>query len=100
MCHSNLKKRLFSHKRNVIRAMKKLNPRYMYDNHTICNMSRHCAKSSLDLYSPKFFRCYQNIKTVKKQQKDCFNVKEQMRQDGKVASYSLFCEKRTGRVHY
>ena len=35
-----------------------------------------------NLESPKFFRCYQNIKTVKKQQKDMFTVKEQMRHDG------------------
>jgi vitamin D3 receptor len=32
-------------------------------------------------FSPKFFRCYQNIKTVKKQQKDFYTVQEQMLQD-------------------
>ena len=36
----------------------------------------------MNLKSPKFFRCYQNIKTVKKQQKDMYTVKEQMRNDG------------------
>jgi len=38
-------------------------------------------------FSPKFFRCYQNIKTVKKQQKDMFTVKEQMRHDGESSDF-------------
>ena len=40
----------------------------------------------MNLKSPKFFRCYQNIKTVKKQQKDMYTVKEQMRLDGKFST--------------
>jgi len=41
----------------------------------------------MNLESPKFFRCYQNIKTVKKQQKDMFTVKEQMRHDGESSDF-------------
>ena len=43
----------------------------------------------MNLESPKFFRCYQNIKTVKKQQKDMFNVKEQMRHDGESSGFYI-----------
>jgi len=46
-------------------------------------------------FSPKFFRCYQNIKTVKKQQKDMYTVKEQMRNDDAVLDINSRSDSRT-----
>lgn len=46
-------------------------------------------------FSPKFFRCYQNIKTVKKQQKDMFTVKEQMRHDDALLDINSRNDSRT-----
>jgi len=46
-------------------------------------------------FSPKFFRCYQNIKTVKKQQKDMYTVKEQMRHDDAILDINSRSDSRT-----
>jgi vitamin D3 receptor len=72
--------------KNRIKRMKSKQPSHLADEEQrdVTELLRIFNTSMGKNFSPKYFRCYQNIKTIKKRHKDYITVKDHMRNDDAV----------------